>query len=523
MWTQFFLENIRFAVSIITAIVFAGAGWLYFDAWTLKKELKNFLKMAGFSLLALSFFLSSVAVEKTTLVGDVWFTKLHLDSLYHGIKMFGYAGLIASLLIDPMPKAIDRKSAGLISLGVISAFLYPVLSSVVGFLYLQRGTLGRENHLKPVAYSFLLLTLFELIGLRTLFIGTNNVDVYGLVKPYGSLWLVQYAMLFITSLVLGRWVWYYLLKRLQTQLFGIYVVTTIVIFLVTATTFTGVLLKSLQDEALEKLTTNVKVLEYAVDSKKAETLSTAQLLAASTQVQQAVADGTKNVLVNLTKDTLIAKKQDYLLILDKSGKTLVRGEDREGLDYFQASDVLIKRAAAGESVASMVVSDGALAPEMSIRASVPVYKDGRIVGMILVGSSLDNAFVEAIQKATKLETSFYGRNVLAATSIRDELQKSSPIGIKEENPIIKQRVLQEGGTYADSVTILNYDYFGVYIPLRDIDNGIIGMLFVGKPQISIVQEAGRAIELTFLATVALIIFSIIPSYFISKHIAEQIK
>jgi len=61
------------------------------------------------------------------------------------------------------------------------------------------------------------------------------------------------------------------------------------------------------------------------------------------------------------------------------------------------------------------------------------------------------------------------------------------------------------------------------LPLKDVDNNPVGMLFVGKPQVGVLQAAGRSIEMTFLVAVILLVLSIIPAYFISKYLTNQIR
>jgi len=54
-------------------------------------------------------------------------------------------------------------------------------------------------------------------------------------------------------------------------------------------------------------------------------------------------------------------------------------------------------------------------------------------------------------------------------------------------------------------------YLSAYLPLKDADNVPVGMLFVGREKLEILQAAGRSIELTLLLA---------PSYFyfqFSRH------
>jgi ABC-type spermidine/putrescine transport system permease subunit I len=63
----------------------------------------------------------------------------------------------------------------------------------------------------------------------------------------------------------------------------------------------------------------------------------------------------------------------------------------------------------------------------------------------------------------------------------------------------------------------------VYQPLKDINNNVIGMLFIGQPQSSVLQSASRSIQLTFIVAVALLALAIVPAYWMSRYIARQLE
>jgi len=95
--------------------------------------------------------------------------------------------------------------------------------------------------------------------------------------------------------------------------------------------------------------------------------------------------------------------------------------------------------------------------------------------------------------------------------------------VKVETEKIKKQVLVDGKTYTGSTNLLNLPYFAAYAPITNIDDNPIGMLFVGKPEVSILQTASRSIELTFITTAVLLVLSVVPAYFVSKYIVEQIS
>jgi len=523
MWTAFFLENIRFAISLFAGLVFFAVGWLYFDAWQEKHEKKEQFRYFGFFLLALSFLFAATQVESTLI--EVPLSAILSSSLAAASVLARITGLvliIISLILDPIqprPDISKFANVGIFGLPLLLPFslLQPILVLFIGFLYFKRATTGLERHLKPVAIAFFILGFSELLSLGSFFRSTTSVSLYNLVAAFGPIWFARYISLAVAALVLGRWVFGYLLKRFFTQLFMIFTTSILIIFLLTAVSFTAVLVKNIQDETFRRLETDVRVLSYAIETKKAQTLSDVQLVAQNSQVLGSL--GSRKTLSSALETFLLSKDQSFLWAVNKDGVVLARGEDSEKYGDSLAGDTLVKKALSGESGTSVVSKEGALAPGITLRAAAPVKSSG---GAIIAGTIIDNAFVDGIKTATGLEASVYGGNTLSATTLLASDGKTRPVGIKEENKKIRSSVLEGGEAASIPVSILGVPYLAGYLPLKSVEDKTVGMLFVGKPQSSVLATAEASIQLTFISTVILLIVSIFPSYFISRYIAKQL-
>lgn len=524
MWYQFFLENLHFAVNLAGALMFFAVFWLYFDAWLGRKTRKEFARWFGFLLLSISFLVSALYVESTIVSEPLFPQTTHLFVLSI-IRITGYLTVIVSLLTDPlMDKPKSFTTSGIVGVPVaILSFAHPILASLCGILYLKRATVGLENHLKPVGFTFFILSLSEILGLGYMLQGSANTTVYNFVAPFGILWLAQQVVVLVAVFVLRKWVFGYLLKRFQSQLFIIFTSSIVIIFLITTVAFSALLLKNMENESLAHLKTDVNILQYSVDSKKAETLSDAQVIAVNPDVQKAIVDGDKKILKDQASLILLSKKQSTLLILSQTGVVLARGEDPERIGDSLSDDPVVKKALGGDSVSSVLTKDGVVAPTVTIRSAVPIMIGGERSGVVIVGSDIDNAFVDGVKKATKLDVSIYADNIRSATTYLAADGISRSIGIKEESSIIKKSVLSQGKEHAGEVSILNTPYLAAFAPLKDVNNVTVGMLFVGRPQVELLQAAGKSIEFTFLLAVILLIFSIVPAFFVSRYMARQIR
>ncbi len=547
---QFFGQNIHFAVTLFAALVFFAVFWLHFDAWTAKRQLRECVNWLGFLLVALSFVVSSTVIEQSIL-GHSLFGNIS-EAIALILRILGYGGIIVGQLIDPLQakptltglnesefehgedeaadsdkdvKTAKAVPAAVGFTGVVGLLhiLPPVEALVIAILYWRRATTGLERHLKPIAASFLFLTGFEVLSLGSLWQASNNPLVAKFVAPFASIWIIEHVLLFVGVLVLGNWVWRYLTRRFMSQLFMIFTSLTLAIFLLTTVSFTFLLTNNVQKAALDNLETAASVLGYAINGKKAETLANTESIAANSDIAAAITAKDHKKLVSLTSSFLHDKKQSSLIITSDAGQVLLRAEDPDRWGDSLSSDTLIRRALIGQSSSTVSTKQDVLAPLIYIKSSTPIRDaSNNIIGSAVVGLVTDNAFVDGIKNATGLDSAIYANNVRSATTFVAPDGVSRWVGVKENNQQVINTVLKKGKTYRGSSSVLNRQFLVVYAPVKDIDNTVIGMLFIGQPQVAILQAAGRSVELTFVVAAALLLLSIIPAYIISRYLSKQL-
>jgi Double sensory domain of two-component sensor kinase len=548
---QFFGQNVHFAINLFAAMVFFAVFWLYFDAWLSREHrwTKDFLKWPGFLLLSLSFVAAASTIEHssfgTSLSGN------GLETLTTILAFLGFLVIIISQLVDPLQKVPDlakfdtelvpgqskksgvkakksgvkaKKTHAVVVTKVFGlVFVLPVAALAIAGLFWRRATSGLERHLKPVALGFFVLFFYELVALSHQLRTSANPQTVSLVRSFGPLWILEQILLLTSVVILGSWVWKYLVKRFTSQLFMAFTTMTLGIFLATTISFTYLQMRDIQKTTLDSLETSVNVLGYALDSKKSQTRANAEAIAADSQIVAAVVAKNHEALALLTNQYLKDKKQSGLLITDGSGQVLLRAEDPERWGDSVSSDSLIRRAVVGDTASSVSTKQSALAPIVYINTTHPIKTtDGTIVGTVTVSLLTDSSFVDGIKNSTGLDSSIYAGNVLSATTFVGADGKSRQVGIVQSNKIVKTGVLMQGKTYKGQLNILNRSYLAVYAPLKDADNEIVGMIFVGKPQSTILEAAGRSIQLTFIIASLLLVLSVIPAYLVSRYISKQL-
>jgi hypothetical protein len=530
---EFFAQNAHFAVSLVAALASFAVFWLIFDAWTQRRNRLELIKWLGFLVLAVAFLLTAATLEERSLIPGILSTQLAAFALI--MKIIAYGLIIAGQVMDPLQKRPEykddvlhlkkpRKSAHAVAVGPIATiFGLPLLALGVAGLYWRRATIGLERHLKPVAYAFVLLGVYELLAATTAWQTTNNPLLYRLVQAYGPLWWAAQFVLLAAGIVLGRWVWAYLTKRLLTQLFMFFVTATVTIFFVSTVSFSFLLLSNVQSEALNELATAGRVLGYSVVARTAEISAQTESVSQNQAVMAATEAQSHPQLMSLLQGYLSDHSLSTIMIVSSSGQVLLRAEDPERWGDSLSADSLVRRGLVGGVSSSVVVTPG-VTTGVSLVASHPIRNSaGSIVGVAIVSRAITNAFVDGIKHDTGLDSTVFAGNVRSATTLVTADGTTRAIGTKETNVALNRTVLNEGNKYQGVVSFQNVDYLGAFVPLKDADNQTVGMLSVVRPQSDLLATAGQSIQLTFLLSILLIIVSVGPIYLVARRIAGEVR
>ena len=540
---QFFGQNFHFGVNLCAALVFFAVFWLYLDAWSGRRGLKECLKWVGFGLLAVASLLHAAEIEQSTLGSSLLGESS--DAVMVALKLIAYIAIIIGIVMDPLqpvPKNVGldltsekegqskegrppaKANSAYVGAFAVTKALLPIASFGIAFLYFRRATTGLERHLRPVAVAFLLIGISDFLSLASSLRTSDNPVIFNAVAAFGWVWYLEHCFFLAGVITLGYWVWNYLTKRFQSQLFMIFTGAIAIIFLVTTISFTYLILGSIQKQSLVNLSTASNVLNYALQSKQAETRAYTETLSQHPAIITAVQNNDHNQLAQQTTSFLADKKQSSLLITNDSGKVLLRAEDPSRWGDSYSADPLIRRALIGKTTSSIQTKEDVIAPQLYIKTASPIRNSANeIIGVASVGLVIDNGFVDGIKRSTGLDSSVYSGPIRSATTLLASDHKSRLIGVKEVHKGVSDKVLKEGRSYSGVTSLSNRPFLVVYAPLKDVDNVTLGMLQVTLPQDSILKAAGRSIELTFLMAVALMVLATIPAFMISKYLTEQLK
>ncbi len=203
------------------------------------------------------------------------------------------------------------------------------------------------------------------------------------------------------------------------------------------------------------------------------------------------------------------QKMDILNLISPDGKVLLRTRPPYNYDDFVATDPLVKQAIATRQASAgnilmeqerLDVEGGELIERVLAvaneprgifsGAAVPVLADGKLVGVLEMGSLLNGATekVDAIRDAVFANEIYKGKPVGTATIFMGDLRISTnvldsqgrrAVGTRAARDVVK-RVLEEGLPWTGRAFVVDTWYLAQYDPLRDPDGKVIGMLYVGE-------------------------------------------
>lgn len=521
-------QALHFGISLFIGLACLAGAWLYLDAWSQRRQAGELSQGLGFIILTIGFLIA----------GAVWDDSGWIGTLANWLRLFGYLAVAGGNLMEPpQPRPASSGGSPLANnhaLSVSSAatiirptfiMALPVAALAATILYWRRAYPGLERHLRPLVPVFGVLTLAEAINLTSLVSSSGHPLVQSVTSPLGVLWYTQQALLLVAAVLLGRWIWHYLTKRPQTQIFLMTTGIVTGITMLTTVTITSLIMFNLQQTVLDGLQTSANVLRYAISSQATASEAAAKTLSLSPAIAKAIADkdhATLSRLVNLnplTPDQYVTE----IIVTGPAGDVLLRASDPDRYGDLVSNNALIVRSLAGGNATGAVTAGGSTNPSIHIASSTPVLYQGVVVGTITASLALGNAFVDGLKRTTGLDSTIYAASQRVATTLTGPDGLSRDLGVAETNPAVISTVIQHGKTWNGSLNISNRPYLASYQPIVDGDTNVIGMLAVGQPQSTILATATQALEYTYLAAIGWLILVVIPIFFITRQISRQLR
>ncbi|MDP3697521.1 MAG: cache domain-containing protein [Candidatus Taylorbacteria bacterium] len=511
----FFLNNLHFFLEVLGAVVFLAVAWLAFDAYMVRRDFVTASRGIGFAFLA----------------GWQIFHAFHLQSeLYNYLGyVFYFAGLLFILvnLLKEAPVERPKFEAILVlpSLGAVVSNLN--LAAAIGFGLI--GLIAFRQYKKESKKALIPFVWgFSFLALGAVFSIIYNPDRIG-----GS-WFIGHLFEGLGFLALGWWIWSYLQLRIREELLLILVSLTLVMAVVVGLTFSTILVNNVESSTKASLSSNIKVLNLAVSGLKEEALAKVELLAQKEDLAEALAANNFVELERLAGEYMREKRLGFLSVLDKDGNVVLRAHALTKKDDNLSDETAVKLAMSGESG---VAIESSPAEGLSVRAGVPILssrnseqqnrgsstKSGHpiVVGVLVGGFQLDNAFVDSLKKLTGLDVSVYDNETITATTILNPDRKSRSVGLTETNRNVLDAVFKAKNGITLNNLISSRPYLATYLPITDNDK-VVGMLSVAKAQNEILNTVTKTNRLTFVMSAIILLILVMPLWWVTRRLTGEV-
>ncbi len=266
-------------------------------------------------------------------------------------------------------------------------------------------------------------------------------------------------------------------SKISTKI-TIMVIAFIAVFIITVSLSMSVIVKKvLGDDITGDVKIKSEVLQSNVYRMTGEAELATDWFRESARVKDAINSKNRQKAVSIGKLAMRSMGFDFFVITDENGKVLARAQDPEKFGDNISGQPGIKKALSGKK--NGAIEEGKEV-KFSIKAAAPVYDNsGKLIGAVSLGYILSsNSFVDMQKNLLGCDVTIFHGNLRVSTTIQKDGSRLT--GTKLEHDVIKKTVFKEGKTFFGEATILGIPYHTAYIPIRDAENKISGILFLGK-------------------------------------------
>jgi two-component system, NtrC family, sensor kinase len=288
------------------------------------------------------------------------------------------------------------------------------------------------------------------------------------------------------------------------------------------------------------------------------------LTAARESLQELIKNDRRDVLLKYLGRVRNEHGLDILTLTDKTGRVIVRTRKPEVVGDDQSQDEIIRLALGrgvlahpeivprsdllkeGEDLAKQAYIEfiptpkAAPRPEdketsgMMLKAAASVLDEqNQVLGVLYGGVVLNRNYeiVDEVKETVFKEEKYKGRETGTATIFQQDLRISTNVTDQQGRRAIgtrvseevKKAVLDKGGTWNDRAFVVKDWYITAYEPIKNIDDKIIGILYVGTLEKPYLDIANRVMfTFTILASLC-VIFLLIILYFSTTRIIKPLQ
>jgi len=300
------------------------------------------------------------------------------------------------------------------------------------------------------------------------------------------------------------------------------------------------------------------------DEKLSDIKEIVRMTAARESLQDAIKTNDKSFISRNLRRVREEGGLDILNLTDRNGKVIIRTRNPDIVGDDQSQDEIVREALKngemaypqivpreellkeGQDLADQAYMEFVPTPKaaprpenketsgMMLKAAASVKDDsGTVLGILYGGILLNRNFdiVDRVKEIVYKGEQYKGRDRGTATIFQHDLRISTNVpNVNGERAIgtrvskeVNQAVLVEGQPWIDRAFVVNHWYITAYEPIKDINDRIIGILYVGMLERPYIDTTNR-VMLTFTLLAALyVVFLLVILYFATSMITNPLQ
>jgi len=318
------------------------------------------------------------------------------------------------------------------------------------------------------------------------------------------------------------------------------------------------------DEAQEKVKFDLSSAWMVFNEKLSDVKDIVSLNATREGVQDDLKHGELDILLDKLSRMRKKYRLDILTLTDPRGRVIVRSKNPEIKGDNQSQDEIIKKALDGGDFASpQIVTREELLKEgreladraymefvptprasprpedkevdgMMLKAASSVEDDnGNLLGVLYGGILInrDYTIVDRVKELVYKDMKYKGREIGTATIFQHDLRISTNVRNENRQRAIGTRVskevnkavLERGEAWIDRAFVVNDWYITAYEPIRNIDEKIIGILYVGMLERPYIDTTNRVIMAFAVVAILCVILLFVILVFSTTRIIKPLQ
>jgi two-component system NtrC family sensor kinase len=354
-------------------------------------------------------------------------------------------------------------------------------------------------------------------------------------------------------------------KSIQSQLILYFTIAVLTPTIIISIIGTKLLYNQIITRAENKSISDLNSAREIYNNKITQIEGIARLTAARSFIISSLIDRNSDTLQKELQYTLLNEKLDVLTVTDKNGNVICRGrnafnkgdnllEDKfikkvlETGNKISGTDIVPREELMKESYelvdkATMEIKQTPKSRPrenkqetsgMMIKAAIPVFdKNKNVIGVLLGGVLLNRNYdiVDKIKEVVHEKEIYEGRDIGTATIFQKDLRISTNVknedGTYAISTLLSEEVyddvLVKGVRWVGDAFVVNSWYISAYEPIRDINNNIIGILYVGVLKQPFTDLLRNTILVFLGVAIGVILIIIFVAIFLTKRISKPLQ